>query len=221
GTVAIERPYRMALSYLLTLFGEDALTWGLSFLKDLSSEELNLMKKMLERGINSPLTSSCGRLFDAVSALIGLRGRIDYEAQAAIELEMAAEQGENGSYPFFIVGQDGVNVVRLKELFTGIIRDLREGVTLGKISARFHNSMAEIVVAMCRRLSAVSGIRKVALSGGVFQNRLLLQLAVAALNEAGFEVLTHGEVPTNDGGVSLGQAVIANFAGGGGENRNV
>jgi len=212
GIIAIERPYRMALSYLLTLFGGDALTWESPFLKAVSEEEIGLVKRMLDRGINSPLTSSCGRLFDAISALVGLRGRIDYEAQAAIELEMAAEQGDNGSYPFSIVEQDGVDVVRLKELFTGIIRDLREGVTPGRISAGFHNSMAEIAVTMCRRLSGVNGIRKVALSGGVFQNRLLLRLTKAGLGKAGFEVLTHGEVPTNDGGISLGQAVVANFA---------
>jgi hydrogenase maturation protein HypF len=212
GTVAIERPYRMAISYLLTLLGKDALTPDLAFLKEVGSQELDLIKKQLEKGINSPLTSSCGRLFDAVSALIGIRGKIDYEAQAAIEMEMAADENERGSYPFAIVEQNGVNIVHLKELFGGVIRDLKSGVSQAIIAAKFHHTMAEMVVQMCRRLAKTSGIKKVALSGGVFQNRLLLRLTAAALEEAGFEVLTHSQVPTNDGGVSLGQAVIAEFA---------
>jgi len=212
GTVAIERPYRMAISYVLTLLGKDALTTDLAFLKEVSSQELELIKKQLEKGINSPLTSSCGRLFDAVSALIGIRGRIDYEAQAAIEMEMAADESEHGSYPFAIVEQNGVNIVYLKELFGGIIKDLKSGVSQARIAAKFHRTMAEMVVQMCQRLAKMSGINRVALSGGVFQNRLLLRLTVAALEEAGFEVLTHSKVPTNDGGVSLGQAVIANLA---------
>jgi hydrogenase maturation protein HypF len=212
GTAAIERPYRMAISYLVTLLGKDALTPGLRFLNDVSSLEIDLVKKQLEKGINSPLTSSCGRLFDAVSALIGIRGRIDYEAQAAIEMEMAAEEGDFGSYPFSIIERDGVNIVQLKELFLGVIQDLRDGMTQARISAKFHRTMAEMVVWMCQRLAQKSGINKIALSGGVFQNRLLLRLTVAAFEKAEFEVLTHSKVPTNDGGVSLGQAVIANFA---------
>jgi len=211
GTVAIERPYRMAISYLLTLFGKDALTPDLAFLKEVHSQELDLIKKQLEKGINSPLTSSCGRLFDAVSALIGIRGKIDYEAQAAIEMEMAVDESERGSYAFAIVEQNGVDIVYLKELFGGVIKDLKSGVSQARIAARFHRTMAEMVVQMCQRLAKMSGINRVALSGGVFQNRLLLRLTVSALEEAGFEVLTHSKAPTNDGGVSLGQAVIANF----------
>jgi len=211
GTIAIERPYRMAISYLLTLLGKDALTPDLAFLKEVSSQELDLIVKQLQKGINSPLTSSCGRLFDAVSALIGIRGKIDYEAQAAIEMEMAADGSERGSYPFAIVEKDGVNIVRLDGLFRAIIQDVKNDVSQSRIAMKFHRTMAEMVVQMCQRLAQISDIKKVALSGGVFQNRLLLRLTVAALEEAGFEVLTHSEVPTNDGGVSLGQAVIANF----------
>jgi hydrogenase maturation protein HypF len=209
GTVAIERPYRMAVSYLLTLLGKDALTSDLAFLKEVSSQELEFIKKQLEKGINSPLTSSCGRLFDAVSALIGIRGKIDYEAQAAIEMEMASDENERGSYPFVIADKDGMNIVHLKVLFSAIIQDIKNNVSQSRVSMKFHRTMAEMVVQMCQRLAKRSGIKKVALSGGVFQNRLLLRLTVAALEEAGFEVRTHSKVPTNDGGVSLGQAVIA------------
>jgi len=209
GTIAIERPYRMAISYLLTLLGKDALTPDLAFLKEVSSQELELITKQLEKGINSPLTSSCGRLFDAVSALIGIRGRIDYEAQAAIEMEMAADGSERGSYPFAIIERNGINIVYLKGLFGGVIGELKSGVSQARIAMKFHRTMAEMVVQMCHRLAKMSSINKVALSGGVFQNRLLLRLTVADLVKAGFEVLTHSKVPTNDGGVSLGQAVIA------------
>jgi hydrogenase maturation protein HypF len=215
GAAAILRPRRMAISYLFTLFGEDALKQDLPFLRQVDSLEVDLIAKQIQRGINSPLTSSCGRLFDAVSALIGVRGTIDYEAQAAIELEMLADESETALYPFSIVEQDGTHIVQLNELFAAIIADLNKGVSTPKISARFHNSIASIVTQMCSRLTGITGIKKVALSGGVFQNRLLLRLAVAALEKDGFEVLTHREVPGNDGGISVGQAVIANFTEGG------
>jgi hydrogenase maturation protein HypF len=219
GVIAIQRPYRMAISYLLSLLGEDALTPDLKFLNEVSSEEMHLIVQQVKRGLNSPLTSSCGRFFDAVSALIGIRGEIDYEAQAAIELEMAAEESDCGRYAFLVEEQDGINIVRLKELFSGLIQDLKDGKTQACMSFKFHSTMAEMVVQMCQRLASESGIGKVALSGGVFQNRLLLRMTVAALKKAGFEVLTHEKVPTNDGGISLGQAVIASFNAGSKEDR--
>jgi len=212
GVAAIEKPYRMAISYLLTLLGEVALNQDLPFLSQVDSLEIELIKKQIEKGINSPLTSSCGRLFDAVSALIGVRGKIDYEAQAAIELEMVADESETGSYPFSIIEQNGMNIVHLDELFSAIIVELGKGVSSASISTKFHHTMAQMVMQMCKCLANKTGVNKVALSGGVFQNRLLLRLTEAALEKAGLRVLTHSEVPTNDGGISLGQAVIANFA---------
>jgi hydrogenase maturation protein HypF len=215
GDIAIERPYRMAISYLMSLLGEDTLNKNLPCLSRVDAVELDIIKKQITQGINAPLTSSCGRLFDAVSALIGVRDRVDYEAQAAIELEMIAAKSETGSYPFSIVEQNGMNIVRFEELFSAIIGDLDKAIPQAVISARFHRTLAQVVRQMCRELASRTGISKVALSGGTFQNRLLLRLVVAALEEAGLSVLTHGEVPTNDGGISLGQAVIANFAQGG------
>jgi len=212
GVAAIERPYRMAISYLLSLLGEDILNRNLPFLSRVDSLEVDLIKKQIERGINSPLTSSCGRLFDAVSALLGVRDRIDYEAQAAVELEMVADESETGSYPFSIIEQDGVNIVHPGELFSAIVAELGRGVSAASISMKFHRTMAQVITQMCQRLARGTGIGRVALSGGVFQNRRLLRLTVAALEEVGLDVLTHREVPTNDGGISLGQAVIANFA---------
>jgi hydrogenase maturation protein HypF len=210
GEAAIERPYRMAMGCLLALLGENAMMSASSFLSTVGAEEIEVVKRQVEKSVNSPLTSSCGRLFDAVSALIGFSGAIGYEAQAAIELEMLADEGDCGSYPFTIGEREGVNVVRLEELFNAILRDLSEGTPRPAIASRFHRTVAEMTVQMCARLRKISGIGTVALSGGVFQNRLLLRLTVGALEKAGFEVLTHSKVPTNDGGISLGQAVIAN-----------
>jgi len=205
----------MAISYLLSTLGKGALSAGLPLMQYVDAEEMALVERQIERGLNSPLTSSCGRLFDAVSALLGVKGRVDYEAQAAIELEAAAAsagEGAGDAYPFSIVERDGMNIVVLEELFSALVADLRGGAPTGLISARFHGTVSGIIARMCRRLSERSGIRTVALSGGVFQNRLLFRVAVSALEDIGLTVLTHREVPANDGGVSLGQAVIANFS---------
>jgi len=212
GAAAIKKPYRMALGYLYTLLGEDFDLEGLP-LGRLNPAELSIIKRQLKRKINSPPTSSAGRLFDAVSALVGVRGEIDYEAQAAIELEMLApdEALVSESYPFSIDGEEGIGVVRLSELWSALVGDIRNQTPAPVISLKFHNTMAEITVKMCKSIAKESNIKRVALSGGVFQNRLLFRLTMAALQKEGFDVLTHRLVPPNDGGISLGQAVIANF----------
>jgi len=212
GAAAIKKPYRMALSYLYTLLGEDFKLDGLP-LAGIKQAEIEVIKQQLKRKINSTLTSSAGRLFDAVSALVGVRGEIDYEAQAAIELEMLApDKMKAGAYPFSIEEEGGMRVVKLRELLLGVVEDIRNKVPVPEISLKFHYTVAEIVAGMCKLIARESSIKRVALSGGVFQNRLLLKLATAALKREGFEVLTHRLVPANDGGISLGQAVVANFA---------
>jgi len=213
GAAAIKKPYRMALSYLYTLLGEDLSLEGLPLSK-LNPGEVDIVKQQIKRGINSPLTSSVGRLFDGISALAGVRGEIDYEAQAAIELEMLApdESGEGEAYPFSIVEEQGIKVVKLGESVSSVVQDIRGQVPAPVISVKFHRTMAQIVVEMCKAIARENGINKVALSGGVFQNWLLLKLAVSALHKEGFTVLTHCLVPCNDGGVSLGQAMVANFS---------
>jgi hydrogenase maturation protein HypF len=160
---------------------------------------------MLELDLNAPLTSSMGRLFDAVSALIGLRSRINYEAQAAIELEALVEDGDDGGYPFVVKG----GVVDPSPMFQAILEDLRARKSKGWISGRFHRGVAEMVLEVSLRLRDRHGIRDVVLSGGVWQNMILLRMAIDLLREAGFKTYVHREVPTNDGGISLGQAVIA------------
>jgi len=213
GTRAIKTPYRTAIGYLLSLLGESALKPDLAFLKPIDKVEVDIIQKQIAQKINSPLTSSCGRLFDAVSALIGVRGEIEYEAQAAIELEMLAYDGadETTSYPFSISEMDSISLIKLKDLFSAIVRDLQGDATQARIAAKFHNTIAQIITMLCQVISEKTGINQVVLSGGVFQNRLLLRKAVGLLEAEGFEVFTHRQVPTNDGGISLGQAVIANF----------
>jgi hydrogenase maturation protein HypF len=212
GEAAIKKPYRMALGYIYSLLGEDFSLKGLPL--KITPAELEVIRRQVKRGINSPLTSSAGRLFDAVSALAGVRGEIDYEAQAVIELEMLApdEAEKDKSYPFSIVEEEGMRVVRLGELLSAVVKDVRNQVPASIISLRFHHTMAEIITDMCKLIARDSGIKQVALSGGVFQNRLLLRLTTSALQKEDFSVLSHHLVPTNDGGISLGQAVIANFA---------
>ncbi|MBM4446364.1 MAG: carbamoyltransferase HypF [Chloroflexi bacterium] len=216
GAAAIRRPYRTAIGYLLKLLGEDSISPKLGFLKQVDAVEIELIKRQIQTGLNSPLSSSMGRLFDAVSALLGIRGEIDYEGQAAVELEMAAydagDEVGSDSYPYSIVEHDGTNIIQLKELLSAIVKDLYQDVSKATISARFHNTAAQMICKMCQLIAKKTGINRVALSGGVFQNRLLLRKVVPLLESVDFSVLTHKQVPCNDGGISLGQAVIANFS---------
>ena len=214
GEAAIKKPYRMGLSYIWSMLGHDFPLDGLPLGK-IDRGELALFKQQLKRGLNCPPTSSAGRLFDAASAITGVCTEISYEAQAAIELEMVAE-GERRShgaklYPFEIVERNGSRVVKLAKLIVAIVKDVRGGVPTSRISLKFHRTMAQVVREMCLSISKDTGIKTVALSGGVFQNRLLTRTTVEALEADGFKVLTHRDVPCNDGGISLGQAVIANF----------
>jgi hydrogenase maturation protein HypF len=213
GTIAIKKPYRISIGYILSLLGESALARDLPFLKQVDNLEIDIIKKQIEKNINSPLTSSCGRLFDAVSALLGIRGEIEYDAQAAIELEMLAYEAadETDYYPFAIIQQNGLSVVKLQDLLATIIGDLRSNTDKAMIALKFHNTVARMVKETCQIILTKSGINQVVLSGGVFQNRLLLRKVVSLLESSGFTVFTHRQVPCNDGGISLGQAVIANF----------
>ena len=209
GAQAIRKPYRTAIGYLLASGIE--LDKNLPLFKDIDKSELQIIKEQVARGINTPLTSSMGRLFDAVAALSGIRGIIEYEAQAAIDLEMLAyiAADETGSYPFALGQQDGTRVIRLHDLFIGIIKDILNKIPEAVIAAKFHNTVAQMILETCRIISSKTSLKKVALSGGVFQNRLLLRKTVPLLESAGFEVYTHRQVPCNDGGISLGQVVIA------------
>ncbi len=211
GALAIKKPYRTAIGYLLSLGIE--LDRQLPFLKNIDPEEIDIIQSQIEQGINSPLTSSAGRLFDAVSALIGVRGVIEYEAQAAIDLETLASRAVNESahYPFSITKHDDINTIKIHDLLAAIVNDLHNRTPRARIAARFHNTVSQMILEVCQKISPKTRITRVALSGGVFQNRLLLRNTVSLLESAGLEVYTHRQVPCNDGGISLGQVVIANF----------
>jgi len=215
GALAIKKPYRMALGHIISLLGKEFSLEGLPLAK-LPAAELKIIKQQIEKGLNCPLTSSAGRLFDAVAAICGVCSEASYEAQAAIELEMLAplhRRQSPGIYPYTIEKQNGVDLVRLAELIKMVISDVRNKTPVPQISLKLHNTVAEIAVEMCLKISRETGLKQVALSGGVFQNRLLLKLTCHKLKEAGFKVFTHHLVPCNDGGIALGQAVVASQTG--------
>jgi hydrogenase maturation protein HypF len=211
GKSAIEKPYRMALSYLFKVFGDRTFELDLPFIRNSNREEMELIRRQIEQEINAPFVSSCGRLFDAVSALLEIRKETDYEGQAAVELEAIADINVDKSYPFEIMEKNGLKVVSFDRMFRPIIEDAGHGASPSHIAGRFHVTIADVILKICHILVKETGINRVALSGGVFQNRLLLELAIKRLESGGMTVLTHHDVPANDGGIALGQAVIANY----------
>ena len=205
GDAAIRNPWRIAVAYLHTLLGLDEFPSGIFCPSDALT-----VRQQITHGLNTPPTSSMGRLFDAVSALLNVCQTASYEAQAAIELEQVAGVGQvaNLPYEFGIESVAGLQVVRVAALFDALLADIERGTSVPEIAGRFHATIAQMIVTVCERIRTVTDVSTVALSGGVFQNRLLLQCAVPLLQQGGFDVLLHHQVPCNDGGVSLGQAVL-------------
>ena len=201
----------MAISALHGCFGAELFDQPVAFLAAVSPQERSLFLKMLERGINSPLTSSCGRLFDAVSALLGVRTRISYEGQAAIELEALAERGTpSDPYPYLVHSAE-VHRLDFLPMIAAICGDLAKERERADIARAFHHTVARGVLEVCGRIRQESGQSRVVLSGGVFQNRLLTEEVAQLLGEGGFEPYCHRLVPPNDGGLALGQAVVAGW----------
>jgi hydrogenase maturation protein HypF len=210
GAAAIHEPWRMAVSYLAKHFGKDVEKLGLPFLAEIDSRKLSVVLQMMEREINSPRTSSCGRLFDAVAALVGLRGTVNFEAQAAVELEMAArDSGSEAAYPLDLNLHGAIWQIGTKSLFEWLVRDVRKQTNVAEISRKFHNGLALVLVEAAERIRERTKLNRVCLSGGCFLNALLLETMIAEMKERSFEVFFHTEVPAGDGGISLGQAVIA------------
>jgi hydrogenase maturation protein HypF len=206
GDAAVRQPWRMALSYLRDTFGADA---NVDCLRSVRQHDLSIVDTMLARRVNCVDTSSCGRLFDAVSSLVGLRHEVSFEGQAAIELEMIADPGVERIYSFQIFGDDPARV-DMRPVIEAIVRDLARGVAASEIAAAFHNTLAALIVGFCVMLRQREDLSRVCLSGGTFQNVFLLKRAVGGLRKYGFEVFLHAKVPPNDGGIALGQAAIAN-----------
>jgi hydrogenase maturation protein HypF len=206
GDAATREPLRMALSYLVQAFGDNLPL--LPVVEAIAEKKRAILLKMIEKGINSPLTSSCGRLFDGVAALIGLRHTVSYEGQAALELEMAIEEDE-GEYPFGLDVEEGQLIFDPVATIRAVVDDLLAGIAPGIISARFHNTLTRMMVEVCRFMRSVTGLERVILSGGVFQNLYLTERGATLLQTDGFDVYLHSLVPPNDGGLALGQAVVA------------
>jgi len=217
GDAAIREPWRMALSWLHTAglgWPEDlpVVQYASSIQTEgLPAAPLQVISHQLSTGVNAPRTSSMGRLFDSVSSLLGLCQIIDYEAEAAITLEKAADLQESASYPFKILstGEDFPREIDPALMFVEMLHDLRNGVSVPAIAARFHNTIAWMVVAVCQEIRWLYGLDEVALSGGVWNNRTLLSRIVPLLQKDGFRVLLHRRVSTGDAGLALGQSAIA------------
>jgi hydrogenase maturation protein HypF len=183
------------------------LEWAdsLKSVNEFYAEDQVTLRVQLEKKINTPMTSSMGRLFDAVSALAGVRQKVNYEGQAAIEFEAMADSAEAGQYAFGVES----GLVGVRSVAEALIKDVMAGIPASKISARFHNGLAEAVRETVQKISRETSLKSVVLSGGVWQNITLLRKTISLLREDGFEIYIHREVPPNDGGLSLGQAVIA------------
>ncbi len=209
GDTAVRQPWRMALAHLEAAY-DGAPPPGLDVARR-QGGRWDQVRSVMRAGVNSPLTTSAGRLFDAVSALLGVRDVVGYEGQAAIDLQHVADPAESGTYPVRIGTGPvaGVAVVEVADLVRALTDDLVRRIPVPVLGARFHNALADVVAGVCGRQRDAHGLSTVALSGGVFQNALLVERCLERLEAAGFTVLTHRQVPPNDGGLSLGQAAVA------------
>lgn len=218
GDAAVRQPWRMGAAHLWAAYGGEIERLSIPFLEDLDPGAWSLLKQMLIRGVNSPPTSSIGRLFDAVAALLDVRRVAQYEAQAAMELEMVADPDTRGSYPVDIQEDGDGWVVDTAPLIRGVVSDVAAGCSTPQIAGAFHNAICDLIVHVVEHIGHRTGVRRVALTGGAFQNALLTERTADALVIRGFEVLLHRRVPCNDGGLSLGQAFVAALAGGSARN---
>ncbi len=247
GAAAIKQPWRTAAGWAYALLGQEGLTRATGLMRRSTArgplpgdDAVATVRRQIDASVNAPLTTSCGRLFDAVSALAGVRLAVSYEGQAAIELEMLAAAGGEGAEPYVLsldgdigtaacgplesaahwvaahAGPDSAEgprpaVFRLAPLLAGVMDDLEAGAGAGAVGARLHVTITALVLESCLQVRSATGLAVVALVGGVFQNRLLSGLCEAALRAGGFDVLTAGLVPGNDGGIALGQAAVAGY----------
>ncbi|MGW8187960.1 MAG: Kae1-like domain-containing protein, partial [Desulfobacterales bacterium] len=208
SAAAIKQPWRMGLSYLHAAYGDELVNLPLPFLRGIDGNRAAIILEMIKKRINAPLTSSLGRLFDGVAALTGLRNEVAFEGQATMELEMMA--ASTADYSYDCHWSSGAPVqIPTEPVIRAVVTDLLQGTAPALISARFHLTLIRLFTDLCDQLRRDTGLRRVVLSGGVFQNAILLGGLVRALEDNTFKVYTHTQVPSNDGGLSLGQAMIA------------
>lgn len=204
GDLATEEPWRMAVSYLYRLYGASLVNVDLPFLKQTDPQKTELLIKMIEKKINCPLVSSTGRLFDAVSALLNLCFIAKFPAEGPMRLESIVQKGIHEKYSF-----QKKSTILFDSMFIEIIEDIQQGIDIRKISTKFHNTIISVIFDSLKDIRDQERIDKVVLSGGVFQNRYLLTGVESILGSNGFKVYSHSAIPSNDGGIALGQIVIA------------
>ena len=209
GDITVKEPWRMGAVYLYDIFGNSFSRLDIDFVKNLDDKKWSFIKTMIDKKVNSPLTSSIGRLFDAVSSILGIRSSINYQGQAAIELEMIAKEEGDEFYKFDIIRSINTFIIDPKKAIVSIVEDIKKGTANEYISIKFHKGLAEMIVEVSNLLREETGINKVCLSGGVFQNIVLRKEATKRLKEEKFEVYNHRNLPPNDGGISAGQVAIA------------
>jgi len=209
GEAAVRQPVRMAAAYLRAAYGDDfeKIAGEVDF--TFNPLEWQVLKRQLATGLNSPPTSSAGRLFDAVAAALGVCRDRTYEGQPAVELEMVAVPEEEGFYPILLDTQGETLVLDTPALFKEVVEDYRRGTGVDRTAARFHNSLVRLLADTCLEVRTRTGLNMAALSGGVFQNALIFSKLRRSLEAQGFEVLFHTQAPPNDGGLSLGQVAVA------------
>jgi hydrogenase maturation protein HypF len=233
GEVSIKRPYRIVIAYLYKLFGKNAVERFTEIIKKriiphrsllvptsvlrqgnlsffhVPSEEVDVIMKLVEIDRNIVYTSSMGRLFDCVAAMLGLVQEITYEAEAAINLEYLTAKNVRGMYHYGITETDQI-IIEVKDILAAVIKDIQKGVSPRIISAKFHNTIAHFSLEVAQRLSRIYGMKNICFSGGVFQNRYLLNLMIDTFQNAGYRVYVHRQLPTNDGCISYGQVIMGN-----------
>ncbi len=207
GSAAIKNPWQMGISYLYEVFGRELI--DIPFLNNLEKNKVKMIVKILENRFNSPITSSCGRLFDGVAAIAGLRNVVNYEGQAAVEFEQCIQEPDDCSYEFRVIDDHETLILDWKTMIHQLVNDIKENTSIGNISQKFHNGLVRGLTLWAEIAWKITGISDIVLSGGVFMNIYLLRRLKKSLEKKGFNVYTHSVVPCNDGGISLGQAVIA------------
>ena len=215
GDAAVRAPWRMALAYLHQAMGDAAFTINHPVAGFLTGSERDIFAAMLQKGLNAPYTTSCGRMFDAVAALLNVRHTVSYDGQAGMELEALAEEAKTlpaGSYSYGTCNHETEPAqLDFSAMFAEIFTDINSGIGPSSVAHRFHQTIAAAATEICRRIAESTGCNRIVLSGGVFQNRLLTDMLYTDLTKHGLQVFTHRLVPPNDGGIALGQAAIAGW----------
>ena len=210
STAAIKEPWRMAVGYLHDAFGDGLQDLELPLLRQIDAAKLKIVVEMIQKGVNCPQTSSLGRLFDGVAAILGIRNRVSFEGQAAMELEMLAADDAASIYDYeWLKGTGDCIRILPAPIIRGVVKDVQKGLSLAQISIKFHKTLISLFGEICAAIRRERDLNRVALSGGCFQNAILLNGMLRELTSRDFKVFAHQQVPTNDGGIALGQAIIA------------